>query len=126
MGRSPVGGMSSLTRSGPAAAEPLLFATGPMECELTGPCFDATDSTLFLSVQHPGEDNATHQPGQEEIQAHTLIDRDGGRFEQLRQVPLGSNWPTGQPGQTPRPGVVAIRRLDGAPLLAGSGGRPQT
>jgi hypothetical protein len=106
--------------AGHAAGEPLLFATGPMECELTGPCFDATDSTLFLSVQHPGEDNATHQPGQEEIQAHTLIDRDGGRFEQLRQVPLGSNWPTGQPGQIPRPGVVAIRRLDGAPLLAGS------
>ena len=106
--------------AGPAVGEPLLFATGPMECELTGPCFDATDSTLFLSVQHPGEDNATHQPGQEEIQAHTLTDRDGGRFEQLRQVPLGSNWPSGQPGQIPRPGVVAIRRLDGAPLLAGS------
>lgn len=106
--------------SASAGSEPLLFATGPMECELTGPCFDPTDSTLFLSVQHPGEDNATHEPGQEEIQAYTLTDRDGGRFEQLRQVPLGSNWPSGSPGQTPRPGVVAIRRLDGAPLLAGS------
>lgn len=106
--------------AGTAAGEPLLFATGPMECELTGPCFDGTDSTLFLSVQHPGEDNATHHPGQEETQAYTLIDRDGGRFEQLRQVPLGSNWPVGQPGHNPRPAVVAIRRLDGAPLLAGS------
>jgi len=106
--------------AGPAAGQALLFATGPMECELTGPCFDTSDSTLFLAIQHPGEDNATHQPGQEEIQAYTLTDRDGGRFEQLRQVPLGSNWPSGQPGQIPRPGVVAIRRLDGAPLLAGS------
>ncbi len=103
--------------AGPAAGEPLLFATGPIECELTGPCFDPSESTLFLSVQHPGEDNATHQQGQEEIQAYSLVDRDGGRFEQLRQVPLGSNWPSGRSGQIPRPGVVAIRRIDGAPLL---------
>jgi|APCry1669188879_1035177.scaffolds.fasta_scaffold07568_3 hypothetical protein len=103
--------------AGPAAGEPLLFATGPMECELTGPCFDQSESTLFLSVQHPGEDNATHQQGQEEIQAYSLMDRDGGRFEQLRLVPLGSNWPAGRAGQIPRPGVVAIRRQDGAPLL---------
>jgi secreted PhoX family phosphatase len=100
-----------------ATGEPLLFATGPMECELSGPCFDSNESTLFLAVQHPGEDNATHQQGQEEIQAYTLRDRNGGSFEQLRQVPLGSNWPSGQPGQVPRPGVVAIRRQDGAPLL---------
>jgi len=105
--------------AGPGTGEPLLFAIGPMECELTGPCFDTSESTLFLSVQHPGEDNAIHQQGQEEIQAYSLKDRDGGSFEQLRQVPLGSNWPSGQPGQIPRPGVVAIRRLDGAPLLVG-------
>jgi secreted PhoX family phosphatase len=77
-------------------------------------------------VQHPGETNATHRGGDEEVQAYTLRDRDGGRFEQLRQVPLGSNWPSAAAGTPPRPGVVAIQRLDGAPLLAGSGGRPQT
>ena len=109
-----------------AGGEPLLFATGPMECELTGPCFDTSESTLFLAVQHPGEDNATHRSGDEELQAYTLRDRNGGSFEQLRQVPLGSNWPSTTAGTAPRPGVVAIRRLDGAPLLAGSGGRPQT
>ena len=103
---------------GSAAGEALLFATGPMECELTGPCFDPSESTLFLSVQHPGEDNAAHRPGDEEIQAYTLRDRQGGRFEQLRQVPLGSNWPSGQPGRPPRPGVVAIQRGHGWPLLA--------
>jgi secreted PhoX family phosphatase len=105
-----------LPTTGPAAGEALLFATGPMECELTGPCFDTGERTLFLAVQHPGEDNATHQSGQEEIQSYTLQDREGGRFEQLRRVPLGSNWPATAPGQVPRPGVVAIRRLDGAPL----------
>jgi hypothetical protein len=102
---------------GPAAGEALLFATGPMECELTGPCFDANETTLFLSVQHPGEDNATHQSGQEEVQAYTLQDRQGVAFEQLRQVPLGSNWPASIEGRIPRPGVVAIRRTDGSPLL---------
>jgi secreted PhoX family phosphatase len=108
--------------SGSQAGSPLLFATGPMECELTGPCFDPNETTLFLSVQHPGEDNGLHQPGQQEVQAYSLRDRDGQPFEQLRQVPLGSNWPDGQPGRIPRPGVVAIRRLNGAPLLAGSSG----
>ena len=109
--------------TGAAGGEPLLFATGPMECELTGPCFDSSESTLFLAVQHPGEDNAIHRPGDDEVQAYSLKDRDGGSFEQLRQVPLGSNWPSGQPGQIPRPGVVAIRRLDGAPLLVDSSHR---
>jgi secreted PhoX family phosphatase len=104
--------------TGPMAGEAQLFATGPMECELTGPCFDRDEHTLFLAVQHPGEDNGIHQPGQEEIQSYVLRDRDGGRFEQLRRVPLGSNWPANRPGAVPRPGVVAIRRHDGGPLLA--------
>ncbi|MFN6337292.1 MAG: PhoX family protein [Cyanobacteriota bacterium] len=106
--------------TGAEGEEPLLFATGPMECELTGPCFDSGESTLFLSVQHPGEDNATHHGGDEEVQAYTLRDRNGGGFEQLRQVPLGSNWPAAASGTPPRPAVVAIRRLDGGPLLGGS------
>jgi secreted PhoX family phosphatase len=109
--------------AGPAVGEALLFATGPMECELTGPCFDARETTLFLSVQHPGEDNGVHRQGRQEMQAYNLRDRDGRRFEQLRRVPLGSNWPASEPGRSPRPAVVAIRRLDGKPLLAGPAGR---
>ena len=107
-----------LPAAGPAAGRALLFATGPMECEFCGPCFDAAERTLFLAVQHPGEDHATHERGMEEFQAHELRDRSGRSFQQLRQVPLGSNWPEGRPGRPPRPGVVAISRLDGAPLLA--------
>jgi secreted PhoX family phosphatase len=108
--------------SGAAAGDPLLFATGPMECELTGPCFDPAETTLFLAVQHPGEDNAIHRGGQQEVQAYTLRDRDGQPFEQLRQVPLGSNWPSRELGRTPRPGVVAIRRERGGPLLGSATG----
>ena len=106
-----------LPAKGASAGEALLFATGPMECELSGPCFDSSESTLFLAVQHPGEGHATHHQGEEEFQAHTLETRDGQAFEQLRRVPLGSNWPSGIPGRVPRPGVVAIRRLGGGPLL---------
>ncbi|MCP9848472.1 PhoX family phosphatase [Cyanobium sp. Morenito 9A2] len=106
-----------LPRSGPAAGQALCFATGPMECELTGPCFDNAETTLFLSVQHPGEDNGTRREGAQEAQAHQLVDKDRVPFEQLRWVPLGSNWPSGVPGAHPRPAVVAIRRLAGGPLL---------
>jgi secreted PhoX family phosphatase len=103
--------------SGPRAGEALLFATGPMECELCGPCFDSAETALFLAVQHPGEAHGTRQPGAHEVQAHTLQDVGGGSFQQLREVPLGSNWPSPAPGRPPRPGVVAIRRSDGRPLL---------
>ncbi|WP_094554202.1 PhoX family phosphatase [Synechococcus sp. 1G10] len=106
-----------LPSQGAAAGKPFCFATGPMECELTGPCFDAPEATLFLSVQHPGESNGTRSSGAGEWQAIRLRDRDGQEFEQLRWVPLGSNWPSGVPGRSPRPAVVAIRRSGGGPLL---------
>jgi secreted PhoX family phosphatase len=102
---------------GPDAGKALLFATGPMECELCGPCFDSSESTLFLAVQHPGEDHGTRD-GEFEVQAHELIDRQDQTFGQLRTVPLGSNWPSRVPGRPPRPAVVAIRRSRGGALLA--------
>ncbi len=105
-----------LPRSGAAAGQALCFAIGPMDCELCGPCFDVAGCTLFLAVQHPGETQGTREGQASEWQAHRLIDRDGRSFDQLREVPLGSNWPSGVPGRPPRPGVVAIRRLDGGPL----------
>jgi secreted PhoX family phosphatase len=106
-----------LPSSGPDAGKALLFATGPMECELCGPCFDSSESTLFLAVQHPGENHGTRD-GEFEVQAHELVDRQGLSFSQLRTVPLGSNWPSGVPGRPPRPAVVAIRRRAGGPLIA--------
>ena len=93
------------------------FAIGPMECEVTGVCLDRPEETLFLAIQHPGEVHGSHQSGDEEFQAHDLVDRDGKAFQQLRQLPLGSNWPAQAPGRPPRPGVVAVRRSSGEPLL---------
>ncbi len=57
-------------------------ASGPVDCELTGPCFTPDGATLFLSVQHPGE---------------TSLSRDS----------LTSHWPRGG-GELPRSAVVAI------------------
>ncbi|MCT0214034.1 MULTISPECIES: PhoX family phosphatase [unclassified Synechococcus] len=106
-----------LPRQGGGAGEALCFAIGPNECELCGLALDPAERSLLLAVQHPGEANGTHRAGMEEFQSFELVDREGVRFPQLRQVSLGSNWPTGAPGRPPRPGVVVIRRLDGSALL---------
>jgi hypothetical protein len=79
------------TAPGPNAGKPRQFASGPSECELTGPSLTPDGTTLFLSVQHPGERFA--------------IRGIGGVA-----APRGSNWPAGTPGAPPRPGVVAITR----------------
>ena len=104
-------------RAGSGDETAACFATGPMECEVTGVCLDQAEATLFLAVQHPGEVHGSRSQGEEEFQSHELVDREGGAFQQLRQVPLGSNWPAQAPGRPPRPGVVAIRRQSGQALL---------
>ena len=37
------------------------FASGPVDCELCGGTFTPDESTLFLSVQHPGENSLTQE-----------------------------------------------------------------
>ncbi len=72
------------------------FASGPGECELTGPTFTADETTLFLSVQHPGERMGIRTET-------TPQDSRGNR--------RGSNWPhVNKLGMAPRPAVVAITR----------------
>lgn len=67
--------------AGAAAGDAFQFVSGPVDCELTGPWFSPDGSTLFLSVQHPGE--STKDPAKPT-----------------------SHWPTGT--GWPRPAVVAI------------------
>lgn len=97
--------------SGPQRGIPRLFATGPMESELTGIKFyedENLNELLLLSVQHPGED---HGIGQGKIEERTIIlkDRSGQSFKQVRKVPLGSNFPDG-PGNPPKPTVYVVYR----------------
>jgi hypothetical protein len=107
--------MFSIPTAGPHAGAPRCFAIGPMECELTGPTFTPDGQTLLLSVQHPGELHGTRglkgvdQPA-EETRPIALVARDKSPFEQQRTVPLGSNFPSKEPGTPPKPCVVTIRR----------------
>ena len=63
--------------------EAFQFASAPKEAEMTGPCFTPDETTLFLSVQHPGEET-------EDIKNPT------------------SMWPHRKGDTMPRPSVVAI------------------
>jgi secreted PhoX family phosphatase len=45
-----------IPRSGPNAGVAFRFANMPIEAEGTGPYFDADERTLFVNVQHPGEE----------------------------------------------------------------------
>lgn len=73
---------------GPDAGKAVQFASGPVECELTGPFWTPDGTTLFLSIQHPGEES-------ESLSA------------------LTSHWPRNDGRSIPRPGVVAITGFSG-------------
>jgi len=66
------------------------FLTGPVGCEITGVDSTPDGRTLFVGIQHPGEDGAPNAPD--------------------------SNWPQSQSGirsGRPRSGVVAVTRTNG-------------
>ena len=72
-----------IPRYGKNAGEVIRVASAPRDAELTGPWFSPDGKTLFLSVQHPGEQTA-------DISAPT------------------SRWPFDKDG-VPKPSVVAIK-----------------
>ena len=74
-------GVNETAMAGPS--EIFQFASGPVECEMTGPAFTPDGRTLFLAVQHPGEES-------ESVDSPT------------------STWPHDGDG-VPKPSVVAIR-----------------
>ncbi len=74
-------GLFMVPTSGASLGTAYQFASGPIESELTGPWFNENQDTLFLSVQHPGEE--TTSPAQPT-----------------------SHWPSGK--GLPKPSVVAI------------------
>ncbi|MFE5321371.1 PhoX family protein [Paenibacillus sp. NPDC056579] len=76
-------GMYVIPTTGPNMGVAMQFASAPLDAEMTGPWFTPDESTLFLAVQHPGE-NTTDA------------------------AKPTSMWPH-RPGDTmPRPAVVAI------------------
>ena len=94
--------------SGPGAGQAFLFAIGPVECEFTGPFFSRDEQTLFVSVQHPGEQNGKRIAGSSESREFIMKTTEGTEFKQARRVPVGSNWPKKGPDDQPLSAVVAI------------------
>ena len=88
-------GLFIVPAAGRDAGKALQLASAPNDAELTGPCFSPDETTLFLSVQHPGE--AT-------------------RFENGKPI-YSSSWPQGSQGGKPCPALVALQNLPlvGAP-----------
>ena len=78
--------------AGTDRARTRLFFQGPRGCELSGVCLTPDDRTLFVSVQHPGEE-------------------EGSDFEQP-----STRWPDFRPDLPPRPGVVLIEHRNRAPI----------
>jgi uncharacterized protein len=73
---------------GANAGKAVQFASGPVEAELTGPAWTPDGRTMFLSIQHPGEESRS--------------------FDKLT-----SHWPNLNGDPVPRPGVVAITGFPG-------------
>ncbi|MBE9050891.1 DUF839 domain-containing protein [Nostocales cyanobacterium LEGE 11386] len=100
-----------LPTRGADAGKAFLFGIGPMECETTGPCLTPDQKTMFLSIQHPGETNGMRKNQATEVKEFLVTNTLGEEFWQIRQVPIGSNWPSKTPNAPPKPGVVAVMKL---------------
>lgn len=55
-------GNNQMLCADPATKEIRRFFVGPKECEVTGIAFTPDSKTLFINIQHPGEDGNSHWP----------------------------------------------------------------
>ena len=90
-GQPTADGLYLVDTDGASRGRSTLFFRGCVGSEITGPCFTPDDSTLFLSVQHPGRVE------------------EGGE---------GTSWPAKKGSDLPpRSTVVALRRKKGGSLI---------
>ncbi len=55
-------GNNQMLAGDPATGEIRRFLTGPKECEVTGLTWSPDRRTMFVGIQHPGEDGDSHWP----------------------------------------------------------------
>lgn len=79
-----------------ASGEVRRFLTGPRGCEVTGAIQTGDRCTMFVNIQHPGENP-------------------GGRSDPANPKAF-SSWPDGPESGRPRSATLAIRRIDGSPI----------
>ena len=85
--------LHAVPTTGPNRGQLLQFLSVPAGAETCGPEFTPDQTTLFVAVQHPGEDG------------NLTTARDPRTNTQ-------SSWPEG-PGNVPKPSTIAIRQKDG-------------
>jgi secreted PhoX family phosphatase len=93
-------GIWGVETEGPLRGYSKHFLRVPAGAECTGPFFTPDDETLFVSVQHPGEDGPSYP-------AH-------GRFSSADDP--STRWPDFKADMPPRPAVVAVVRKGGGKL----------
>jgi secreted PhoX family phosphatase len=87
-GGQPIECNNQMLVADPATGDIRRFLVGPKGCEITGWTMTPDQRTMFVNVQHPGENAESHDNPAEE-----------------------SNWPDGR--GRPRSATVAVRRQDG-------------
>ena len=95
-------GVWAMEIAGEARGTSKLFFRCPAGAELCGPMFTPDGKTLFVSVQHPGDD--------------------GDQWPEFGRVSTfddpSTRWPDFKEGMPPRPSVVVITKEDGAEIGA--------
>jgi uncharacterized protein len=86
-------GSNQMLACNPQTGEVRRFLTGPVNCEITGATWAPDGRSMFINIQHPGE-NASDRSDPE----------NPAKF---------SNWPDHKTGGRPRSSTVVIRKLDG-------------
>ena len=75
-------GNNQMLCTDPQSGEIRRFMVGPKGCEVTGLAFAPDQRTLFVGIQHPGEDGASsfpdHQAGVHPRSTVVAIQRDDG------------------------------------------------